>query len=147
MKLAAAPQYHKSMGTDNQPDAAIVVALREDRDAKLVRSALKRLGFSVMSSEDGREASTLLASRERHLELAVVDPATPGLDFRGLLKKLEDTGSNVHVLCLCDEGSEEAVQSLHFGGRVDGYLKRPFRRSHLLTSILDATESPLVRTA
>jgi DNA-binding response OmpR family regulator len=135
------------MGTDNQPGAAIVVAQRGDRDAKLVRSALKRFGYAVTSSEDGREAGKLFASGLPQLDLAVIDPATPGLDFRGVLKKLADTGSGAHVLCLCEEGAEEALRVPELAGRFGGVLRRPFRRSHLLASILSATEKPLAKTA
>ncbi len=99
-----------------------------------------------MSSEDGREAEQLLVSGKPDLDLAVIDPGTPGLDFRSLLKKMADTGSGVHVLCLCGDGAEEPLRAPEFSGRV-GILKRPFRRSHLLASILDATEKPLARTA
>jgi DNA-binding response OmpR family regulator len=147
VNVPAPARYDESMATDNQPGVAIVVAQHGDRDAKLVGSALKRFGYSVMSSEDGREAGKLLTSAEPHLELAVIDPAVPGLDFRGVLKNLADTHSEIHVLCLCDEGSEKALNVSEFEDRIGGHLKRPFRRSHLLASILDATERPLVRTA
>jgi DNA-binding response OmpR family regulator len=147
MNVSIPPQYDESMGTDNQPGAAIVVAQRGDRDAKLVRSALKRFGYAVTSYDDGQEAGKLLASTVPQLDLAVIDPATPGLDFWGILKKLADTGSSVHVLCLCEEGTEEALRVPELAGRVGGFLSRPFRRSHLLASILDATEKPLARTA
>jgi DNA-binding response OmpR family regulator len=146
MSATAPPKYDESMDTNNGPDAAIVVAQRGDRDAKLVKSALKKLGFSVICAEDEREAAKLLASSERHLELAVVDPAVPGLNIRSLLKKLDDTSSDAHVLCLCGEGSEEALHIAEFAGRICGYVNRPFRRAHLLASILEA-ERPLTRTA
>jgi DNA-binding response OmpR family regulator len=135
------------MATDNQSGVAIVVAQHGDQDAKRVRSTLKRFGYSVMSSEDGPEAGKLLTAPGSHLELAVIDPTVPGFDFRGVLKNLEDTHSGVHVLCLCDEGSEKTLQVSEFEGRIGSHLMRPFRRSHLLASILDATEKPLVRTA
>lgn len=146
MSAVIPPKYDESMDTDNQSGAAIVVAQRADRDAKLIKSALKKFGFSVISVENESEAGNFLASPECHLELAVVDPATPGLDMRKLLKKLEDTGSKAHVLCLCGEGTEEALRIPEFSSRICGHLNRPFRRSHLLASILDA-ERPLARTA
>jgi DNA-binding response OmpR family regulator len=138
--------YDESMSIDIQPGAAIVIAQHGDWDAKLIRSTLERFGYSVTSSEDGREAGKLLTSPQAHLELAVIDPAVPGLDFRGVLKNLEDTGSGTHVLCLCDEEPKKVPHISEFEGRIGGCLKRPFRRSHLLTSILDATERPLLRT-
>jgi DNA-binding response OmpR family regulator len=146
MSAAAPPKYDESMDTDNEPGAAIVVAQRADRDVRLIKSALKKLGFSVISTEDEREAAKLLASPGYHLELAVVDPTTPGLDIRSLLKKLEESGSEAHVLCLCGERSEKVCEISEFAGRISGYLNRPFRRSHLLAAILDA-ERPLARTA
>jgi DNA-binding response OmpR family regulator len=146
MSAGSPPKYDESMATDNQPGAAIVVAQRADRDAKLVQSALKKLGFSVIYTEDKREAAKLLAATGRQLKLAVVDPATPGLDVRSFLKDLEESGSGAHVLCLCGEGFEEALHIPEFEARICGYLHRPFRRSHLLASILDA-ERPLARTA
>lgn len=145
MSACAHSKYDGSMDTD-QPDVAMVVAQRADRDAKLIQSALKKLGFSVISVENEREAAKLLASPGHHLELAVVDPATPGLDVRNFLKSLEDRSPGVHLLCLGGEGSEEAVLIPEFASRVSGCLNRPFRRSHLLASILDA-ERPLARTA
>jgi DNA-binding response OmpR family regulator len=142
MSVAVHSKYDESMDTDDQP-GAIVVAQRADRDVKLIRSALKKLGFSVISAEDEREAAKFLASPGCHLELAVVDPAIPGLDVRNLLKKLAESG--VHVLCLC-EGTKGVLEFPEFASRISGYLNRPFRRSHLLASILDA-ERPLARTA
>jgi DNA-binding response OmpR family regulator len=145
MSVAVHSKYDESMDTDDQP-GAIVVAQRANRDVKLIKSALKKLGFSVISAEDEREAAKFLASPTYHLELAVVDPATPGLDVRSLLRKLVESGSGAHILCLCGEGSEEALHIPEFKARISGYLNRPFRRSHLLASILDA-ERPLARTA
>jgi DNA-binding response OmpR family regulator len=139
-------KYDESMDTDNQSGAAMVVAQRADRDAKLIKSALKKLGFSVISVEDDREAAKVLASPGFHLELAVVDPAIPGLDLRSLLKKLEESGSDAHVLCLRGEGFEKTCEIPEFADRISAYVSRPFRRSHLLASILDA-ERPLARTA
>lgn len=146
MSVFTQSKYDESMDTDKQPGTAIVVAQRADRDAKLIKSALRKLGFSVISAEDEREAVKLLASLGRNLELAVVDPTTPGLDVRSLLRKMEESGSEAHVLCVCGEGSERACEIREFAGRISGYLNRPFRRSHLLASILDA-ERPLARTA
>jgi DNA-binding response OmpR family regulator len=143
MSAAAHSKYDESMDTDDQP-GAIVVARRADWDVKLIKSALKKLGFSVISAEDEREAAKSVAAPGSHLELAVVDPATPGLDVRNLLKKLEESG--VHVLCLCGEGTKGTLEFPEFASRISGYLNRPFRRSHLLASILDA-ERPLARTA
>lgn len=81
------------------------------------------------------------------MRLVVADPATPGLDFRQLLRRLHDTDPDVRVLCLCEEENERAVGVPEYASQIGAQLRRPFRRSHLLASILEATEKPMVRTA
>lgn len=131
-------RYHKSMGIDDQAGTAVVVMAPGDEDLKLIRSTLKRVGFHVVNSQTGNEVN----AQDPSLQLVVADPSTPGLDFRQLLRKLHDADSPVRVLCVCEEvpASADAEQ-------IGAHLRRPFRRSHLLASILDATEKPLARTA
>jgi DNA-binding NtrC family response regulator len=134
------------MQEDNQSGTAVVVMSQGDADQKLIRSTLKKVGFRVVSSETESEISAVL-KREESLRLVVADPATPGLDFRQFLRRLHDTDPEVRVLCLCEETCENAARVPEYGVQVAAQLRRPFRRSHLLASILEATEKPLARTA
>jgi CheY-like chemotaxis protein len=134
--------YHKSMGTDNPSGTAVVVMSPDDEDLKLIRSTLKKVGFHVVNSETGNEVLALLKAQDPSLNLVVADPATPGLDFRQLLRKLHEADSPARVLCVCEEVPTSADDD-----QIGAHLRRPFRRSHLLASILDATEKPLARTA
>ncbi len=118
-----------------------------DADQKLIRSTLKKVGFRVVSSETESEISAVLKREEQSLRLVVADPATPGLDFRQLLRKLHDTDPEVRVLCLCEGTCEDDARVPEYSAQVTAQLRRPFRRSHLLASILEATEKPLARTA
>jgi DNA-binding response OmpR family regulator len=135
-------RYHKGMRTDNEGGIAIIVMSRDDEDLKLIRSTLKRVGFEVVVSETGKEIWGLLNMRDPSLSLIVVDPGVPGLDFRQLLRKLHEVDSPVRVLCLCEE-----LPASPYAEYIGAHLRRPFRRAHLLASILDATEKPLARTA
>jgi DNA-binding response OmpR family regulator len=134
------------MQGDKPTDTAILVMERTDADLKLIRSTLQKVGFEVVNPETGSDVPRLLAAEEESLRLVVADPATPGLDFRELLKKLHDADSPARVLCLCEEPFDVALPASykqHIGAR----LRRPFRRSRLVASILDATSKPLARTA
>jgi response regulator RpfG family c-di-GMP phosphodiesterase len=140
------------MPTDNQTGTAIVVMQRSDMDLKLIRSTLKKIGFTVVTSEDGKDLPKLLTASGDSLHLVVADPSTPGLNFSDLLKKLHDTDSPARVLCVCEDTAQDvlhkdALHTSEYAEHIGGRLKRPFRRSHLLASILDATEQPLARTA
>jgi DNA-binding NtrC family response regulator len=134
--------YHKGMRTDSEAGTAVVVMSRDDEDLKLIKSTLKKVGFEVVSFENGKEVGELLDARDPSLRLVVADPEVPELDFRQLLKKLHELDSPVRVLCLCEE-----LPSSAYAEYIGAHLRRPFRRAHLLASILDATEKPLARTA
>ena len=138
-------QYDLNMQTDNETGTVILVMQRGDADQKLILSTLKKVGFRVVNSETGSEIPVLLDAprnaQAQPLRLVVADPTTPGLDFPQLLKKAQEKSPSVPVLCLCgDEPDEEDSAAVV-------HLKRPFRRAHLLASILDATEKPMARTA
>lgn len=124
---------------------ALLVLARGDPDIKLIRSTLRKVGFTVVTVEGALEISK--TSSDPLLRLVVADPATPGFDFAQLLKTLEETGSCARVLCLGEEGGGDAASVSKYAKYISGHLSRPFRRAHLLASILDAMERPLARTA
>jgi CheY-like chemotaxis protein len=134
------------MDTDNQENTAVLIMRHGDADLKLIRSTLNKIGFAVVNSETGSELSRLLGSPGSGLRLVVADPATPGLDFPRLLRRLHETDSPARVLYL-GEKTPDALRGSEHADYIGGHLRRPFRRAHLLASILDATEKPLARTA
>ena len=135
------------MPTDHDPVTAVLVMNRGDKDLKLLRSVLRKVGFQVANSENGNEVLDSLATGDSSLRLVVVDPATPNLQFRPFLEKLHQARPDVGVLCLSQEGTEAATLASVSTEQTGGCLTRPFRRAQLLASILDATERPLARTA
>ena len=118
-----------------------MVMNRTDKDAKLLRSVLHRIGFRVENVEDGNKVLDSLAAGDTSLRLVVVDPATPNLQFRPFLENLHRAGPEIPILCLSEEGTETTTPG--FAAHID----RPFRRAHLLASILELTEKPMARTA
>jgi DNA-binding response OmpR family regulator len=127
---------------DADSGSAVLVMNRSDKDARLVRSVLRKVGFRVENVEDGNKVLDSLAAGDTSLRLVVVDPATPNLQFRPFLENLHQAGPEIPVLCLTEEGTEVTVPP-----GCAAQIDRPFRRAHLLASILELTEKPLVRTA
>ena len=130
------------MGTDPDAVTAVLVMNRGDKDLKLVRSVLHKVGFRVANFEDGNELLRSVAGGDTSLRLVVVDPAAPNLQFEPFLEKLRRAVPDIGVLCLSEEGITPPSASTKHIGRC---LTRPFRRAQLLASVLEATEKPLVR--
>jgi DNA-binding NtrC family response regulator len=135
------------MPTDHDPVTAVLLMNRSDKDVKLLRSVLRKVGFRVANFENGNEVLDSLAAGGSSLRLVVVDPATPNLQFQPFLEKLHQAGPDIGVLCLSEDGTEAATLASVCPEHIGGCLTRPFRRAHLLASILDATEKPLVSAA
>lgn len=127
---------------DADSGSAVLVMNRSDKDAKLLRSVLHKVGFRVENVEDGKKVLDSLAAGDTSLRLVVVDPATPNLQVRTFLENLHQAGPEIPVLYLTEEGTEGTTPP-----GCAGHIERPFRRAHLLASILELTEKPLVRTA
>ena len=128
---------------DADSGSAVLVMNRTDKDVKLLRSVLHKIGFRVQNVEDGKKVLDSLAAGDSSLRLVVVDPSTPNVQFQPFLEKLHQASPEIPVLCVSEDDS--APDKLPF--TCTAHLGRPFRRAHLLASILELTEKPLVRTA
>ena len=128
---------------DSDSGSAVVVMNRTDKGAKLLRSVLQKMGFRVENVEDGNKVLDSLAAGDTSLRLVVVDPATPNLQFQPFLENLHRAGPEIPVLCVSEDDS--AAETMPCA--CTGHIGRPFRRAHLLASILELTDKPLVRTA
>ena len=128
---------------DDDSGTAVLVMNRTDKDVKLLRSVLHKIGFRVQNVEDGKKVLDSLAAGDSSLRLVVVDPSTPNVQFQPFLEKLHQASPEIPVLCVSEDDS--APDKLPY--TCAAHLGRPFRRAHLLASILELTEKPLVRTA
>ncbi|PIO50219.1 DNA-binding response regulator [Leucobacter sp. OAMLP11] len=110
------------------------VLLVDDEEAitSTLAPYLERAGFEVVVAADGEEAL------ERHTEsrpdIVVSDVLMPGLDGRGLVRRLRqsETWTPVILLTQVDEASERAA-ALDEGA--DDYLGKPFLPSELVSRI------------
>jgi DNA-binding response OmpR family regulator len=116
---------------------------RTDKDTKLLRSILHKIGFRVQNMEDGSKALDSLAASDSSLRLVVVDPSTPNFQVEPFLEKLHQASPEIPILCVSeDDSAPDKLRDAYAA-----HIGRPFRRAHLLASILELTEKPMVRTA
>jgi hypothetical protein len=112
-----------------------VVAPDGDKEASLVRSILQKAGFEVTEESPSSEPA---------IALAVVD--ADGRNSGEVVAKLHDLYPAARVLLLSEDGDAK-LEEIPAYGHIRGALRKPFKRSQLLGSVLDLMEKPLVRTA
>ena len=114
---------------------AVVVAPDMNKEASLVRSILRKAGFEVDEEPQSAEAA---------VALAVVD--ADGGNSGEVVAKLHDLYPAARVLLLSDCG-EEKLQEIPAYGHIRGALRKPFKRSQLLGSVLNLMDKQRVLTA
>lgn len=93
-----------------------------------VCNELKRLGYAVDATADGKEAYYLAS--EYSFDAAIVDLGLPGLSGLDVIGKLRSDGSRLPILILTARTSwQDKVTGLEQGG--DDYLTKPFRMEEL----------------
>jgi DNA-binding NtrC family response regulator len=134
------------MPTETQQDAAILVMDRGDKDAKLMASMLEKVGLNVSISSNQDTILESCRAADHSVRLVIVDEAAQAR-MPGLLDGLCSCDSSVRVLLVSDLDEADAGRSWLSASKGRSVLKKPFRRSQFLGSVLKLINEPLVRTA
>jgi len=110
-----------------------VVVVEDNEDlAEGLAVNLRREGYDVAVSRDGRHALTLL--RAQPPDVVVLDVGLPGIDGFTLLERLRAEGFNCPVLMLTARGAEaDVLEGFRVGA--DDYVTKPFRTMELLARV------------
>jgi DNA-binding response OmpR family regulator len=112
----------------------VKILLVEDsvRLRRSLGAALKRSGYAVDATGDGREGLSLAQAND--YDALVLDIMVPGLDGLSLLQRLRDEGRGTHVLLLTARDTvKDRVLGLEAGA--DDYLVKPFALEELLARV------------
>lgn len=99
----------------------ILIADDEPRMLKLVGDFLKKDGFNVFLTEDGRQALTIFAKQP--LDLIILDVMMPEYDGWTVCRKIRKT-SQVPIILLIAR-SEESDELFGFELGADEYIAKP----------------------
>jgi len=135
------------MRTEDLPNTAIVVADNHETVLQAVSATLEKAGFTILSASTSGTAVRLTGDSRNPVNLAVIDTATPGVNFAELSRELERVNPGIRTLFLTDESPEEVLHSLPNADRIHTILHKPFRRAQLLGQVLEMMDRPLVLTA
>ncbi len=97
---------------------------------RILKSALKKFGCTVISARDGIEAYEILQRGEA--QLAVLDWMMPGMNGPEICRKMreEDRLKSIYIILLTSRDSrEDRIAGLRAGA--DDYITKPFNREEL----------------
>jgi two-component system, cell cycle sensor histidine kinase and response regulator CckA len=104
------------------------------------RRMLERLGFTVLSAADGREAVDLLRSHGDIVRWVLLDLVMPRMDGVETLRLLRELSPGIKVIMSSGYNSAELVERMPKSG-VDGFIQKPYRFGDL-AALLRKTLSP-----
>jgi two-component system, OmpR family, alkaline phosphatase synthesis response regulator PhoP len=105
-----------------------------DDDAKiveLVKLYLVRDGYSVLTAYDGKEA--ILAARESHPDLIILDIMLPGMDGLEVCRTLRAESSVPIILLTAKTMEQDRITGLDLGA--DDYVTKPFSPKELAARV------------
>jgi two-component system OmpR family response regulator len=97
-----------------------------------IQRILESEGYAVDVINRGEQA--VLAARQEHIDLMILDLGLPGMDGFEALKRLREAGQRVPVLILtARDALEDRVQGLDLGA--DDYMAKPFAAPELTARV------------
>jgi two-component system cell cycle sensor histidine kinase/response regulator CckA len=102
----------------------------------MTRAALENFGYQVSTAITGMEAIARFRENPDDIHLVITDYAMPLMDGEATIALLRKIRPDVKILVA--SASEEQLQKLLTGFRVDGFVPKPFTTEGLLAAIHSA---------
>jgi two-component system, cell cycle sensor histidine kinase and response regulator CckA len=114
-------------------------------DEELIRisgkAILERLGYTVLTGEDGLAGLALLEARRGEIQLVILDMIMPVLGGRDTLRRIRQVDREVPVL-ICSGFSRDGELAGMKDEGILGFLHKPFRRAELAAAVARAFRNP-----
>jgi two-component system cell cycle sensor histidine kinase/response regulator CckA len=107
----------------------------------LAQSVLERMGFSVVSAEDGDEALTIYRREGDKIDLVLLDYIMPRMNGVQVLKELQQLDAEVRVLFSSGYHTDHEVDQLLAAG-ARAFVAKPYRAQELVQAIHRVLASP-----
>jgi PAS domain S-box-containing protein len=112
----------------------------EEHVRKVAAAMLERLGFTVVTVSDGREAVAQLAAAPERFACVIMDFTMPGMDGEETFGELRRLRPDIKVLLTSGYNEQEAVQRF-VGKGLAGFIQKPYILSTLANRLRAALES------
>jgi DNA-binding NtrC family response regulator len=111
-----------------------------------VAKMLRRKGFSVMETGDGRAGIELFQTRWREIDVVLLDVTLPMISGREVLEELRRVQPEVRVILTTAYGRDRAVDAM--GGDPSLlYLRKPYRIGELIEMLGSTSQKSVSKRA
>src|SRR5215217_4791821 len=113
---------------------AQILVVEDDRAiAELVQLYLRREGHDVLIVDNGATALRRLEAEPTAVDLVVLDLMLPGLDGRGVCRRLRATSDLPVIMLTALDDDRDKIEGLELGA--DDYLTKPFNPHELVARV------------
>ncbi len=137
-KLAPDPPVKAPAATVRLAGTETVLVVDDEPGVRhVVRSALSRLGYTVLEAPSGADALELLGRAARAVDLLLTDVAMPGMGGRELARRFREACPAVRVVYMSGyAGDPDAL------GEGAIYVQKPATAAELAARVRDALDAP-----
>jgi PAS domain S-box-containing protein len=114
----------------------ILVVDDEETVRTLTRRMLERVGFTVLTATDGREAVQIFQRLAAEVSLVILDLTMPHLDGEACFRELRLIKPTVQVI-LSSGYNEQDVVNLFAGKGLAGFIQKPYTSAELIDRVRD----------
>ena len=98
---------------------------------ELTRDVLERVGFTVLTAADGREAVEIYRANADRIRFVLLDMTMPNMDGRETFEAIQEIRRDVPVI-LSSGFNEQYSRSRFVGGGPDEFIQKPYGLKQLL---------------
>ncbi len=123
--------------------AAKTVLLIDDEEIVIGvgRQMLEKLGFSVLTAKNGKEALEVYKNNQNDIDFVVLDMIMPGMGAADTYDELQSINPAIRVLLSSGYGTDQQTSELLSRG-CRGFIQKPFNMQSLSEKIEEIINSP-----
>ena len=120
---ARAPE---AQAVPREAKSGTVLLVDDERAVRDVgRRMLERLGYNVLTAEDGREAMEVFQKGQEEILCVILDLTMPDTDSKSVLEEMRRIRPDLPVL-ISSGYSETKVEELFTGVEISGFIQKPY---------------------
>ena len=123
--------------------AAEIILLVDDEEIVIGvgRQMLEKLGFSVLTAKNGKEALDIYRNNQNEIDLIVLDMILPDKGAADIYDELQSINPALKVLLSSGYGADQQTSELLSRG-CNGFIQKPFNMQSLAGKISDILNKP-----
>jgi CheY-like chemotaxis protein len=119
-----------------------VLVVDDDLDVReLVGEMLHRIGFAVLSAQEGSEGLEMFRKQHRDIDLVLLDLTMPGISGEEALRRIHRIQPDQPVVLMSGYSEEFAAARLE--GPIGGFLQKPFTNESLAEALRATLRNPV----